>query len=273
MRNKYCVNCGIYGHEFNYCNKPIISIGIILYYKLNNNIEFLMIRRKHTLGYIEFIRGNYNYNNIHYIKKLFSVMSINEKNLILNKNYEYLWKNLWHIRTINKNGKYLSNENKFNKIKQGFFINNQFINMKILFNNIYNWDETEWEFPKGKRKLNENDISTAIREFNEETGIDEQNYNIIDNKIFKENYIGINNLKYRNIYFLAKCINNDIPQINYKNKSQFCEISKIDWFNYNNAHHKIRPYYKEKQKILYNIFNYILEIENINNNNNDKKNY
>ena len=77
-------------------------------------------------------------------------------------------------------------------------------------------------------------------------------------------------MKYRNIYFLGKSKNNFIPNINYNKKYQFCEISKIDWYDYNNALTKIRPYYYEKQNILKSIFSYILQIENINIINNDK---
>ena len=200
-------------------------------------------------------------------------MSYKERNYILNNHYEYLWKNLWQINKINKNNKYLNNENKFNNLKKGYFINNKFVNLKILFSDINNWNEPEWEFPKGKRKLNEYDIDTAQREFSEETGIDSSNFKILKNKKFIENYKGINNYNYRNIYFLAKSNNIINPIINYNKKHQYCEISDVKWFNKYNAFKKIRPYYKEKQKILYNIFNYILEIENINNNNNDKKNY
>lgn len=261
MGHKFCINCGNKGHIFYECHNPITSIGIILYNIKNDNINFLMIRRKHTIGYIELIRGKYNTNNLNYINKLLSVISLEERILIMNNDYEYLWKNLWQLNNINKNKNYLNNENKFNKLKNGFFINNNFINFKILLNNIPSWNETEWEFPKGKRKYNENEYTAAYREFNEETGI--ENINNLNIK-FIENYKGINNLKYRNIYYLAKTNNEIIPKINYRKKNQYCEISKIQWFNYKNAIHKIRNYYPEKKKILNRIFNYILEIENIN---------
>ena len=269
MKDKYCINCGLNHHTYKECKKPIISIGIILYYIQNNQIKFLMIRRKHTIGYIEFIRGNYNINNIGYLKKLLSVMSLEEKNNILNYNYTYLWKNLWQISIITKNDKYINSENKFNKLKNGFFIDNNFINIKLLFYNIYNWKETDWEFPKGKRKYKELDIDTAKREFYEETGISDQNYNIIYNFKIIENYKGINNNNYRNIYFIAKALNNNIPNINYSKKNQYCEISKIEWFNKNNTIYKIRHYYKEKINIVNKVFNYILKIENINYNSNE----
>ena len=263
MDNKYCINCGLKGHKSFNCNKPIISIGIILYNINNNNIEYLMIRRKHTLGFIEFIRCNYKLEDINYILKLISVMTNYETNIILNNNYEYLWKCLWHIKSIVKNSNYINNEQKFNKLKDGIFINNEYFNLQILFNKINNWTETEWEFPKGKRKYNEIDILTAKREFNEETNINENNYKILDINPFVENYIGINNLRYRNIYYIGKCNNKICPRINYKKKSQYCEISKIEWFDIHNTINKIRPYYKNKIKILDNINKYIMKIENI----------
>ena len=41
----------------------------------------------------------------------------------------YLWKNLWQISIITKNDKYINSENKFNKLKNGFFIDDNFINI------------------------------------------------------------------------------------------------------------------------------------------------
>ena len=268
---KYCINCGKNNHNTIECDKPIISIGILLYYIENNKPIILLIRRKHSIGYIEFIRGNYNINNIYYIKKLLSVMTIDEKNRLLNNKFEYLWKNLWHIKSINKNDKFINNQNKFYNLKNGLFINNKFYNLKILFCDINNnWNETEWEIPKGKRKYNEIDIETAKREFFEETGISDDNYEIVNNIKLIENYKGINNYNYRNIYYVAKINKYIEPKINYSNKSQYCEISKIQWFNNKFIFNIIRPYYFEKIKVIKKALKYISNIENICINNGNK---
>jgi hypothetical protein len=73
MNDNYCNNCGKHGHLYHQCKMPITSIGIIAfrYNKNRQNIdntngvlEYLMIRRKDTLGYIDFMRGKYSvYNN------------------------------------------------------------------------------------------------------------------------------------------------------------------------------------------------------------------
>ena len=61
----FCSNCANIGHLFHNCKYPITSVGIIVYRinNINNKIEYLMIRRKDTIGYIEFIRGKYPLNN------------------------------------------------------------------------------------------------------------------------------------------------------------------------------------------------------------------
>ena len=66
------------------CKKPIISLGIILFQKINNEFEYLMICRKDSLGYIDFLRGKYLLNDKKYILNLINEMTIKEKqNLIV----------------------------------------------------------------------------------------------------------------------------------------------------------------------------------------------
>ena len=60
----HCKNCGK-NHLTNECNDLRISAGVIAYrYNNDNNIEYLLICRRDTFGFVEFIRGNYTLNNI-----------------------------------------------------------------------------------------------------------------------------------------------------------------------------------------------------------------
>ena len=58
----YCNNCGNYGHIYKNCRHPILSYGIILYHKckFTDEIKIVMIERKDSLAYIEFLRGKYS---------------------------------------------------------------------------------------------------------------------------------------------------------------------------------------------------------------------
>ena len=79
--DKYCNNCGIKGHLYKDCLNPIMSFGHILFRRDNNKI--LMIQRKDSLCYLEFLRGKYDIFNINYIQILINKFTNEEKeNLI-----------------------------------------------------------------------------------------------------------------------------------------------------------------------------------------------
>ena len=78
-----------------------ISYGVILIKKEENENKILMINRKDSLCYIDFIRGKYKLNNLEYINKLFSRMSKEEIENIKTQEFSKLWKSLWNIKNNN----------------------------------------------------------------------------------------------------------------------------------------------------------------------------
>ena len=66
-----CNNCGKQGHLYNNCKIPITSYGVISFRK-HENYEYLMICRKDSLGYVDFIRGKYPLYNKKYIQQQLS---------------------------------------------------------------------------------------------------------------------------------------------------------------------------------------------------------
>jgi 8-oxo-dGTP pyrophosphatase MutT (NUDIX family) len=91
-----CSNCGKSGHLFQHCKYPITSVGIIAFRKniITGNLEYLLIRRRDTIGFIEFIRGKYP-NNKNYILNLINEMTLDEKNKLLTMTFSELWNELW----------------------------------------------------------------------------------------------------------------------------------------------------------------------------------
>ena len=136
------------------CYKPIMSYGIILY---NDYDEIVMIERKDTLSYIEFMRGKYyNLRNIEYIKLLISRFSVYEKERILKYSFDELWEMLW-INTENINSRikseYHNSYRLFYKLREGFNNNNEFINLqKLIENSETHYLNNEWEIPKDRRE-------------------------------------------------------------------------------------------------------------------------
>jgi|TARA_B100000768_G_scaffold61321_1_gene59432 hypothetical protein len=248
-KTTFCNNCGKIGHLFHQCKIPITSIGIIAFRKAINDYEVLLIKRKDSLAFVDFMRGKYNLEDKKYILNTFEKMTIGERNKLLNSDFQSLWNYLWGIKIAlqYKNEEKVSN-NKFNKLKEGYKINNEFINLETIINECKNnYIEPEWGFPKGRRNFQEKDIMCALREFEEETGYNKTDIITLHNIIpLEEIFTGSNYKSYKHKYFLGFMNNNNKPQTIY----QTYEISKIEWVSINTASDYLRDYNIEKKNIL-----------------------
>ena len=239
----YCGNCGKNGHIYKECQEPITSLGIIGYKNINGINKYILIQRKHSYGYVEFVRGKYNLKNIKYINHLFNEMSKNEIKQILNNNFDDIWNSLWNINDLNN----IIFKNEYENSKKLY---NNFLKIKNKIKLETKWDGPEWGFPKGRRNINENNKNCAIREFCEETNLDKNDFKI-NNNIYpmSEIFVGSNNVRYKHIYYIAESNNIEID-ISDKNIFQKNEISKIGWFSYTDAINLFRTYNIEKKNLL-----------------------
>ena len=85
--NNFCNNCGKTGHLLADCKNPITSIGIISfrYSTTNNCLEYLLIQRNDSFGFVEFIRGKYPLFNLslNLIKSLDAELNFTKINKLL----------------------------------------------------------------------------------------------------------------------------------------------------------------------------------------------
>lgn len=207
MKSNTCNNCGKHGHLFHQCKLPITSYGIIVFRKSEKGIQFLMIRRKDSFGYIDFIRGKYSSHNAVQIQKIVNEMSNDEKKRIVdNIPFETLWNEMWgDINGIQYRCEETLSNKKFNTVKNGILYNENTINLcDIVHNSTTNWNETEWEFPKGRKNTQEKELDCALREFEEETGYSSDDVNVINNLLpFEEIFIGSNHKSYKHKFFFG----------------------------------------------------------------------
>ena len=265
----YCNNCGKKGHMYKDCRLPVTSCGNIIYrddYRDDSKEpRVLMIQRKDSLCYIDFVRGKYDNRNLSYMQTLIDKCSVDEKNRLLNISFRELWSDLWLLDDdFQENDDYLKCLVKFNKIKEGFNDNDKIISIKKLIENShYKYPHSEWEFPKGRRNMNENDFECAKREFKEETNYDGMDYDIINNlSPFTEEFLGENNVRYKYIYFIGKLKNHDkILNLDPNNNEQITEIKDIQWLTKNESLNKCRDYHHSRKQLIHKIFNFI-EIAN-----------
>jgi ADP-ribose pyrophosphatase YjhB (NUDIX family) len=280
MNKNACLNCGKIGHIYKNCDESIISYGIICfkilgvrndeienylynkfleiseynYSNLNrinlipqfyNKIKILMVKRRNSLNYIDFIRGKYNITSIDQITKLFRLMTKSEIEKIKSEEFDTLWVDLWRETSRNKiyQKEYNISKNKFYELR------------KLNYYNIEDSEyiEPEWGFPKGRRNMNEKSIECAIREFTEETKLN--NIILLErvNNITEE-YLGTNLIKYKHIYYMGLSDDNNIDTTITN------EISEIAWLTIPEAINKTRKYYNERIKLLHQIYFFILNI-------------
>lgn len=251
MADNYCNNCGKHGHSYNQCKLPITSLGSIAFRICENKIEYLMICRKDTLGFIDFMRGKYTLTNKDYIMNMLKQMTNAEKHKLNTCTFDELWHDIWgNVNAINQyKTEENSSRNKFNHLKQGvqYKANKFSLSEMIEESKQYTiWDEPEWGFPKGRRNFNESDLDCALREFNEETGIDTKSIKLIENLFpFEEIFTGSNYKSYKHKYYLA--VNKFDVSNNFFQKS---EVGDMKWLTLEESLKMIRPYSFEKIEII-----------------------
>lgn len=252
--NNFCNNCGRIGHLFHQCKNPITSIGIITFRKNKNNLEYLLIKRKDSLSYVDFMRGKYPVYNKDYIVNLLSEMTNSECMKIKTRNFDELWNELWgeYVGTQYRNEEKISRD-KFKLLHHGIAVNNIKYNLIDLIDNISNsYKEPEWGFPKGRRNYQEKDYNCAMREFEEETGYNRNDIYLLENIIpIEEIFTGSNYKSYKHKYYLGYLDIKKEPTYNF----QESEVSEVKWFTYEECLKKIRPYNLEKKDILMKVDN------------------
>ena len=202
-----CSNCGIFGHHYRTCIAPVTSYGIIAFRIPDENwnqaeflskddkdlnglpeksIEFLLIQRRDSIGFIELIRAKYKLTDLDYIREQISGTTCEERAMLLTQSFHDLWIALWGPLTYGENKQYKQEYEqaklKFELLQDGIEVNSVVYTLKSLIETTpVEWATPEWGFPKGRRNAYESDMQCAIREFQEETGLHQSQYRIFEN--------------------------------------------------------------------------------------------
>lgn len=240
----FCNNCGCKGHLFRTCKDPVLSCGIILLDapKLPvkvNEVKILMIRRKDSLSFAEFMRGRYDPTNSDYLNRLMKNMTLKEQASIVSEHFDTLWKSLWG--DDHSSSDYTTSREKFHNLDR----------LALMRNNLSDYTEPEWGFPKGRRMRGETDLACALREFSEETNIPRESFVVLKNMTFKETFIGLNNVNYSHVYYPAILQHPEMVNLSQKYTAmQRREISGISWKSFEEVKSLVRPHHSERLGML-----------------------
>ena len=271
MQAPKCSNCGKRGHTIKLCQDPVMSYGLIAV-RINGlnrrafdmtmisdddysgrfqglsslgHIEYLLIKRKDSLAFVEFVRGKYNPEDAGYIKKMLGNMTVAER-LQIGVDFDKLWQSVWGELPIRSHKQdYDTSKEKYNLIMENGLLSS------LMGSTLTTHSEPEWGFPKGRRNPGEDDLVCAMREFYEETGLTKHSYTLIKNmEPLEESFFGTNRVHYSHKYYLAICDNDQDVSMNMGNLHMSREIGDIVWFSLDEALTRIRTENVEKREIL-----------------------
>lgn len=259
-----CNNCGKVGHLQHQCKMPIISTGVILCRRVGIEYEYLMICRKDSLGFVDFMRGKYSIYNKNYILNMMRQMTRIEKERLRTWTFDALWEQLWHPERLDTTGtshlrsSVVEKEKKFpGKPKKDLSMHIYRRGEDYLTRDRFEalvagveemgyhgrrydlislleeseqeqedgtggeFEEPEWGFPKGRKNHKEKDLQCALREFEEETGYDTREIQLVENlSPFEEIFTGSNYKSYKHKYFLALLRDSDDAVVESGNSVQ-----------------------------------------------------
>ena len=242
-----CSNCGKTGHFFRECTEPITSLGILAFRRSSDAgpIEWLLIRRRVSIGFIEIMRGKYEIRDVPGIQTLVDQATVTERQMLLTRGFADLWRELWNGPASRRyQSEYDQSKAKFDILK------NRGILAGCCEASVTSWSEPEWGFPKGRRSSTETELACALRETFEETGVRKSDLRILPGSPLLEEYSGSNGIRYRHRYWLAEAPATLEVRMDETNVDQRREISDVRWCSLNAAIALIRPYNTEKLAVL-----------------------
>ena len=242
-----------------------MSFGIICYRRTPAGLEYLMIQRKDSLSFMEFIRGKYDSHDVAYITQLLSHMTVSERNLLMASSFNDLWNHVWYQAFLPRHTQeFYEARNKFESLVKGFTAGAPaaYTNLeRLIRSSRTDFSEPEWGFPKGRRRLREEDMDCAVREFCEETGFRKDDLRICKEiKEFSEVFYGTNAILYSHVYFCAEMVGDSSKAIlvDPNNINQAREVRQISWFSADQVMKRIREHNRERKALFSSAHSIIL---------------
>jgi 8-oxo-dGTP pyrophosphatase MutT (NUDIX family) len=213
----------------------------------SSNIEFLLIQRRDSLGYIDILRGKYKLGDSEYIQQQIRGMTREEREKILTAPFETLWEQMWGPPTDGSNPYRQEKDASKQKLEALRATDLQ----KMIESCEQTWDTPEWGFPKGRRDIHESEYMCAIREMREETGLTESDVIPIKNlDTVRETFFGSNRVQYCHKYFIFYVPKEKEIVLDKTNPHMCQEIGDIRWCSVEDGLRLIRPENIEKREVL-----------------------
>lgn len=263
------------------------SYGLACCKYIEGKLHILMVKKKYTYAFFEFVFCKYPKFDKIKLEKLFNSMTYQEKTDILEMDFDKLWRKI--VINVPDDPRSLSKKSKLKRVigkpigvdildndvnnlttkekeyqiysskKQRFLelIDDGGRKLKELIHQSKSADPI-WEIPKGRPEPNEKPADTAMREFNEETFGTIDNYRILyDLNPVKINYV-IMDCLYTNEYFIALADEEWIPHFEYNCYENNREVEELRWITFDEIKYLNRGQHTYKRMI--NLFSSVSKL-------------
>lgn len=251
---RVCSNCGRSGHFFRECREPITSLGIVAFRRPDYAAEpqWLLIRRRNSLGMMELMRGKYELRDEAGIQILVDQTTLAERESLLTRSFPELWYELWNGTASRRyNAEYEQARAKFEVLRSPISVGGRRNLASYCETSTTTWTEPEWGFPKGRRSSSETELACALRETFEEAGVAPEHMRIIDvGGPLLEEFRGSNGINYRHRYWVAEIPADVVVRFDPANEDQRREVGDVRWCSLAEALALIRPYNFAKRMVL-----------------------
>ena len=220
---------------------PILSVGVIAVSWVNKTARFLLINRKDSMPFCDIVRRRSAITNRVHLQRLVDSLTNSEKARLLVQPHAQLWRDMWGAGRGGAHSEEQTAAQCFNQLRESGML------AAAIGQSTTSWDETEWEFPKGRKGYQERDQTCALREFEEETGIPSAKLQIASNVVpIEETFTGTNGKAYRHRYYLGFITDASVDLSQY----QRSEVNEVRWMELGLALETIRSYHVEKRRAL-----------------------
>lgn len=213
-----------------------------------DRLEFLLIQRRDSLGFIDIVRGKYRIGDTEYISTQLRGMTGGEQQKLLLEPFDSLWEGLWGPPA--EGGTSYRHEKEQSRVKlEQLRSSGALAEMLAAVNHPF--ETPEWGFPKGRRESHETEYACALRETWEETGLREADLVPIRNlEPFREVFFGSNHIQYCHKYFILYMPEERPIALDPTNEHMRREVGDIRWCSVEEALRLIRPQNTEKREVL-----------------------
>lgn len=218
-----------------------------------DKLEFLLIQRRDSIGFIEIMRGKYKPHDHDYILQQITGMTVEEREKLIHEPFQVLWENLWGAPIEGTHAYRHEKEQARQKLETLRSATPSLADLIARAGPA--WETPEWGFPKGRRDMNESDFSCAMREMWEETNIGEKDVVVIRGlEPLEETYVGTNHVTYTHKYYVAYAPSGvgeaSYAEVAAENEHIRREVGAMRWCTLEEGVKLIRAEHPEKRQVL-----------------------